>query len=92
MTTNLPDPELKINVSNVDIEHQALVEITANMNLTGNVSVTVNGNAYSVVVTNGYGNYILPILPKGSYDAEAVFNGDDNFKPAVANATFNIDL
>ena len=63
--------------------------LTADVNpiiITGDVVFTVNGNNYTAKISGGKATYILSDLDAGSYDAEATYNGEINYKSSSSNS------
>ena len=87
------DPNLKISVSNITIGDTAILEVSANKNLTGNVRVQLNNSdkVYDVKVKGGDGSVLIRDLAPGNYTASAYFAGDDIFKEGKATINFALD-
>ena len=92
-TINSLKPDLTIKV--VTNKNNATIYVTLSYNgtgLNGTVIVTVNNKHYIVNVIDGKGNLTLTNLKNGKYIVTAIFNGDNIYLNAYANATFNINV
>ena len=87
------DPNLTVRVNNTYKGKGVVVEILANENFTGEVSVKLNSSdsTYTINVADGYGSKDIGKLATGSYLATATFEGNDYFNPDEDSTTFNVE-
>ena len=84
------DSGLTIFSPNISMSDDAVIEITINPLATGNVTVNVCGNNYTVSLTDGVGNVTLVDLAAGSYTAKAIYEGDENFLASEKTIAFAV--
>ncbi|WP_407423628.1 Ig-like domain-containing protein, partial [Methanobrevibacter sp.] len=63
------------------------VVVVVGDNATGNVTVTVDGQNYTVPVVDGVAVVDLGNVTPGTHDVEVKYSGDDTHKPATAHAS-----
>ena len=92
------DPNLSINVDDIDVGEKATVKISGNEIFTGDVYVSFHGdlNPHKVHVKNGQATATIDEdLVAGPYTADVSFSGNGHFKPSSSSTTFvvraNID-
>ena len=73
------EANINIFIEDVVVGEDIIAEITANANLTCDVLVTVNNKTYTVKVVNGAGSSKIDDLSYGTYEAKAVFEGNEYF-------------
>jgi hypothetical protein len=64
----------------------AKVTVTVGPDMTGQVSVTVDGKSYLADINNGTAVVYVPGLKEGTYNATVKYLGDDRYEPS--NSTF----
>ena len=90
-TPELIDLGLAIDVADINYGEDVLVVATANNTFSGNVSVQIENGIYAIILNDGVGNTTVSNLNAGTYDAIAVFNGNDIFNACEANDTFTVN-
>ena len=85
------NPEITIDVNDSYYGEDVIIFISANESLTDNITVTLAGKTYTVLLTNGKGNLIIPNLNVGTYFINAVFKGNDNYMSGEINSTFAVN-
>ena len=82
------DVDVKINVGDIKVGETAIITVIVSPGVTGNVTVIVNGKSETINVSDG--NAILKVanLAANKYDVSAIYNGNDNYNVAKANASF----
>ncbi len=84
------DPELSIDVLDVDFGEIVVVNVSISENATGNIVVLLNGSESVVAVSNGKGSLSFSDLAVGSYVVLARYAGDDCFNSSEVGASFNV--
>lgn len=87
---DLIDPNLAIKINDITEGEIALVEVTANVTFSGEVSVKINNNNFTVAVKDGYGNVSVANLAAGNYTAIASSEKTDVFAPDEAMTAFSV--
>ncbi len=86
------EPALNVSVSDIKVGQIAIVTISIDEAVSGNVLVTVGNSTFTVNIVNGKGSQNVSGLAAGTYDVKVTFEGNDNFTSAVASAAFKVDL
>ena len=89
----LADPNIVIDVANIDKGQKAIVNVHANSTLSGVMEVKLNSSetVYPVDVANGEGTVtITENLTAGKYLATVSFAGDDTFKAGENSTEFTV--
>ena len=82
---------LNIITQNIAVGDNEVIIFNVPEDATGNLTVKVNGQTYTVAVSGGKGNLTVPKLHRGNYTVEAQYNGDDKYLPSdKVNATFKV--
>lgn len=74
------NPNLRINVTNNTPGGSAVIEVSANPNATGNVTLTVSTFIYNLELINGSAKQVVNLNP-GVYSIGLTYSGDENFRP-----------
>ncbi|WP_458452998.1 peptidoglycan-binding protein [Methanobrevibacter sp.] len=92
-SVNKFNPNLKINVDDIDYGEKATVKITADKSFSGTVYVSFHGDLmpHKVYVKNGYGKLTIDEkLAAGKYSATVKFAGDKKFSPSQDSTRFTV--
>ncbi|OWT33504.1 hypothetical protein BGI41_02065 [Methanobrevibacter sp. 87.7] len=73
--------DAEINIKLIGVNGEALNDT---------VTFTVDGNDYTVPVTNGHGSLDIPGLSSGKYDVLTNFAGDNNYNASENRTSFNV--
>lgn len=87
---DLISPNLAIKINDITEGEIAQVEVTANTTFSGEVSVKINNNNYTVTVTDGYGSIPVINLEVGNYTATASSEKTDVFAQGEAMTSFSV--
>ena len=82
------DVDVKINVGDIKVGETAIITVNLSPSVSGNVTVIVNGKSETVNVTDGNATLKVANLAANKYDVRAIYNGNDNYNVAKANASF----
>ena len=82
------DVDVKINVGDIKVGETAVITVNLSPSVSGNVTVIVNGKSETVNVTDGNATLKVANLAANKYDVRAIYNGNDNYNVAKANASF----
>ena len=82
--------EVTVKFDNITAGEIAVLNITVTDGATGNVTVKVGEDTYTVGLVSGKAQLIVPNLKVGEYDITATYNGDDRYESDVATAKLNV--
>ncbi len=82
------DVDVKINVQDIKVGETAVITVNLSPSVAGNVTVIVNGKSETVNVTDGNATLKVANLAANKYDVTVIYNGNDNYNVAKANASF----
>ena len=89
ITVSKVTPDVKLNIKTDDVGN-AIINVTAPDDATGQVLVDVDGVGYYVNITDGKGQLVLPDITGGNHEVTATYAGDDKYSSATANASFEV--
>ena len=70
-------------------DYTATINVEVDANATGSVTIEILGQTFIVPVENGKAVFSYDFTP-GTYSANVVYTGDDNFNNATTSATFTV--
>ena len=88
-TISKAEPKIEISVNDVNYGDDIIAVVTG-VNVTGNVTVTVNNKNYTVEILNNTGNVTIDKLDVGNYTAVVVFDGNANITGLTNETEFNV--
>ena len=68
----------------------AIVEINLPEDATGNLTVTIGNETYTVPVEDGYASVEIPDLSYGEHNITVAYSGDDKYKAASKESTIDV--
>ena len=81
---------LNIAAKDIAVGDNEVIVFNVPEDATGNLTVKVNNQTYTVPVSGGKGELILPDLGAGNYTVEATYNGDDKYEPNTNSTKFEV--
>ena len=87
------DPNLEINVDDINVGEQVTASITAHKKLNGTVYVKLDGytSEYPVMMKDGHAQFSFSdTLEEGNYTASVRYDGDDRFNADENSTTFEV--
>ena len=87
---NITKADISVKVENITVGDKAIINITTPKELYGNVTVTVDGENYTVYVAGGNGILVVPGLDVGNYTVNVNFAGNDRFGPNNATTELKV--
>ena len=81
---------LEIAPQNITCGESETITFTVPEDATGNITVVVANETYTVPVSGGTGTLTIPKLPSGNYTIDATYNGDDKYKPVSNSTSFEV--
>ena len=86
----LINPDLEVNVSDIDYGENATISVKLNSDATGKVIITVDGINYIADLNNGEATLILPNLSVGNHTVNVYYEGDKKYKVATTDVNFTV--
>ena len=87
---NKVDSAIDVAVSDIKVGEDAVITVKLLSDVTGNVTVNVNGKNYNGTVINGMANVKVSGLKADTYDVAVKYSGDNNYNDAVATSSFTV--
>ena len=88
----LENTTLEAAADSVKVGDDVIVNVTFDKNnVTGDVSITIDGTDYTSAVEDGAATIVIPDLSAGEYNVDVVYTGDDNFNAANTTVSFTVD-
>ena len=87
----LKDPNLSINIDDIQEGDIAKIEVHADKSFSERLYVEIGNSLVSVKVNDGYGVSQIKDLPIGHYNAKITFKGNDEFKASECRTEFNVE-
>ena len=84
-------PVLIVEAENIKVGEDAIIDISFNESVNGVVDVIVDGEPYTVVVTDGNGQLIVSGLVANDYTVNVTFEGDLLFIATENSTTFTVE-
>lgn len=86
----LKDAGLTVNAADVFVDDDAVINININENITGKVTINVDGEEKVINIVEGVGKFTLSNLTIDEYSYDVAFEGDAQFASDKKTATFKI--
>ena len=90
MTVDKLDAGLKATTDDIYVGEDAIISITINRAVTGNVNVYLGDQIIQVTINNGRGSATISGLSNGTYTATVRFANDDKFGDDEKEVTFTV--
>ena len=85
------DPEFYMDIdADAIYGEDAIVEINLPEDATGNLTVTIGNETYTVPVEDGYASVEIPDLAYGEHNITVAYSGDDKYKAASKESTIDV--
>ncbi|WP_405296045.1 hypothetical protein [Methanobrevibacter sp.] len=68
---------ISLNKDSVFVGDEVIVRVNINSTVTGVIRLNIGSNSYNVVVNKGVGIFTISDLANGTYDVQAIFDGDN---------------
>lgn len=79
------DLSVFIDKSSAFAGDNVVVSVKLNHSVTGILKLNIGSDSYDVIVVNGAGNLTIYNLVKGTYNVQAIFDGDDKYLADVSD-------
>ena len=73
----------------VDINKTSTITVNFDNDVSGNVTIRVNDDDYSVAIADSKATLNVETLP-GEYNIKVIYQGDDNYKGFISTKSFNV--
>ena len=85
------DSFVTVSVDNITVGDKAVIEITVPGDATGNVTIKVGNDTYTVNVADGTGVLVVPGLKVGNYTVDVTYNGDGKYETSTNDTEFAVN-
>ena len=85
------DSFVNVTADNITYGDKAVILVETPKDLCGNVTVSVDGENYTVFVSGGHGTLVVPGLNVGPHDVNVTFDGCNKYEPSNNNTIFNVN-
>ena len=68
---------ISMNKYSVFVDEEVIIKINLNPIVTGVVRLNIGSDSYNVAVNKGVGSFKISNLPNGTYNVQAIFDGDN---------------
>ena len=87
------EPTFNVNASDVCWTDESIsIDVELPEDATGNVTISLNDELYTLPVINGTVNFNIPELSQGNYNAVVLYSGDDKYANASYRYDFTVNL
>ena len=87
----IADVAMNVSADPVKAGENATIMVTLPEDATGNVSVTVGNETYTVPVVNGTASVSIPALDEGNYTAVVTYSGVDKYGSVSSNVSVDVE-
>ena len=84
------NPNLKVSAKDIEEGSDAVFDITANTQATGNVTLNINNINYQTPLEKGKAKITVSNLTAGKYQYTVTYAGNDNFTKQTVNGDLNV--
>ena len=94
VTVNLEPAKEELNITadadDIIVGEDAIIEILGLGNATGNITLTIGGINYTVIISDGKAIFDIPDLDVGNYTIPVYYSGDDYYAPVNIYVNLNV--
>ena len=87
---NKIDSTIAINVKDIKVGENATIIVNLNSDATGNVTITLDNQNYTVAINEGQTIKVIGGLKAGTYDVFVKYIGDNNYNSAQNTTKFTV--
>ncbi len=91
VNVNKYDSTVKINLSEIEVDKDLIITISANDEATGDISLYINGKLETLSLTQSKANYTIRNITRGDYIIRAVYSGDDKYLESSDSVKIEVD-
>ena len=89
---NKIDPALVVDVKDIKVGENATISVNLDSDATGNVTITLDNQNYTVAINEGQAIKVICGLKVGDYNVAVKYGGDNNYNAVNVNATFTVSI
>lgn len=89
---NKIDPALVVDVKDIKVGENATISVNLDSDATGNVTITLDNQNYTVAINEGQAIKVMGGLKVGDYNVAVKYGGDNNYNAVNVNATFTVSI
>lgn len=89
---NKIDPALVVDVKDIKVGENATISVNLDSDATGNVTITLDNQNYTVAINEGQAIKVIGGLKVGDYNVAVKYGGDNNYNAVNVNATFTVSI
>ena len=89
---NKIDPALVVDVKDIKVGENATISVNLDSDATGNVTITLDNQNYTVAINEGQAIKVIDGLKVGDYNVAVKYGGDNNYNAVNVNATFTVSI
>lgn len=89
---NKIDPALAVDVKDIKVGENATISVNLDSDATGNVTITLDNQNYTVAINEGQAIKVIGGLKVGDYNVAVKYGGDNNYNAVNVNATFTVSI
>lgn len=89
---NKIDPALVVDVKDIKVGENATISVNLDSDATGNVTITLDNQNYTVAINEGQAIKVIGGLKVGDYNVAVKYDGDNNYNAVNVNATFTVSI
>ena len=82
---------VNVTVDDITVGDKAVINVETPEDVCGNVTVSVDGQNYTVFVSGGKGTLVVPDLDVGPHTVDVIFEGCKKYEPSNNTAQFNVN-
>ena len=94
VTVNLEPAKEELNITadadDIIVGEDAIIEILGLGNATGNITLTIGGINYTLIISDGKAIFDIPDLDVGNYTIPVYYSGDDYYAPVNIYVNLNV--
>ena len=87
---NKIDPALAVDVKDIKVGENATISVNLDSDATGNVTITLDNQNYTVAINEGQTIKVIGGLKAGTYDVFVKYIGDNNYNSAQNTTKFTV--
>jgi len=84
------ESQITVTAGNITVGDKVIIELNLTKEATGNVTVNVSGEIYTVFVGGGKGVLVIPNMKVGTYTVNVTYNGDRTYRFNSNSTVFTV--
>ena len=83
--------ETTLNLSQIEVGCDVLITVSCLSDATGNVSLKINNNLQTLILSDAKAYYTMKNVTRGDYVIKATYNGEDKYLPSQDSCKIEVD-